>query len=404
MKLLFITGLYPKGDDSYFRNNCKGPFIQNAPNVFQWALVDGLRLNNVDFKVASCPFLPSFPTGYKQLYSPDESLICDNLEIGRVLKYNTLLLYKYRSIRRAIYRYAKKWCIENSNDKLLNIIVYTTWPEYVWPIIELKKSFPQVRITTIVTDLIDDAFNFDANKSFLKRLQIKGQKRSVKKSYAYIDKFVLLTKYMVEKIPESYNKYIVVEGICSPYRITDCKKVNGIKQISYTGGLHNFVGIREFVDAFMQTKDPAYRLVICGSGENEQYILDKGKIDKRIVFKGSVTRDEAVKIQKESTVVVNPRRPDNLITRYSFPSKTMEYLSSMTPMIGYHLDGIPEEYYKYMFTPKDLSIDSMSQLIDDVLNLPVDVLEKKANEARSFIVNNKNSEFQVKRILDFINE
>ena len=403
MKMLFVGGLYPINLYTVLQKYSKYP-LQNAPNVFQWALVDGLLSNKVDVDVVSCPFLPSFPGGYSKIYAPPAEIVLNGNVIGKSLKYNTLAFFKQCSIRNVLFSYAKDWCEKNKEEKELHVLVYTTWPEYNIPIIKLKEKYPNIVITTIVTDLIDDALNFDGNKNFLKKLQISYQKRSIKKTYSKIDKYVLLTKYMVEKIPEAQDNNIVVEGIAKVSKIDYVKKRNDIKQISYTGGLHDFVGIREFVDAFMKTDDPSYRLVICGSGENEKYIKEKCKIDNRIVYKGNVTRDEAVKIQMESLVVVNPRRPDSLITRYSFPSKTMEYLSSMTPMIGYHLEGIPEEYYDYMYTPKDLSKDSMTQLINEVLNLPLENLEERAKDARSFIVNNKSSYSQVKRILGFLCE
>ena len=38
---------------------------------------------------------------------------------------------------------------------------------------------------------------------------------------------------------------------------------------------------------------------------------------------------------------VNPRQNNEEFTKYSFPSKTMEYLASGVPVVAYKLDGIP---------------------------------------------------------------
>ena len=109
-----------------------------------------------------------------------------------------------------------------------------------------------------------------------------------------------------------------------------------------------------------------------------------------------------MRLQSKSTLLINPRIPNGGITKYSFPSKTMEYMTSMTPMIGYHLEGMPKEYYEHMFTPDDLSVEALTRCINDTLTLPLDVLQSKAERANTYIVDNKNSEKQVKRIIDFV--
>ena len=68
-------------------------------------------------------------------------------------------------------------------------------------------------------------------------------------------------------------------------------------------------------------------------------------------------------LHKRATALINPRKPNSKITRFSFPSKNMEYLSSGTPMIGYKLDGIPSEYYDYFYTIDDSSEKSLRNTI-----------------------------------------
>ena len=156
------------------------------------------------------------------------------------------------------------------------------------------------------------------------------------------------------------------------------------------------------VDAFMLTTDSRFRLVLCGSGVLREYVEKAALSDKRIVYKGRVSHDEVVRLQRNSTMLINPRRPNGGITKYSFPSKTMEYMSSLTPMIGYHLEGIPEEYYQYMYTPKDLTQKSLAECINQTLSLPLSVLQEKADAAFKFVAENKNSVAQVQRMIDFL--
>ena len=179
-------------------------------------------------------------------------------------------------------------------------------------------------------------------------------------------------------------------------------KEEEVRSLLYTGTFQEFGGLRMLVDSFMQTRDSRFRLILCGDGYLRQYVERAAETDKRIIYKGLVNHDEFVHLQRECTLLINPRRPNGNITKYSFPSKTMEYMSSLTPMIGYHLEGIPEEFYPYMFTPKDLTQESLTECINTTLSLSLDILQQKAKAAFKFVSENKNSEVQVKRIIEFL--
>lgn len=95
------------------------------------------------------------------------------------------------------------------------------------------------------------------------------------------------------------------------------------------------------IDAFQQIKDPNYELRICGVGDSEDAIKAAAQKDERIHFWGKLPREQVLEWQSKATVLVNPRQNNEEFTKYSFPSKTMEYLSSGVPLVAYKLDGIP---------------------------------------------------------------
>lgn len=192
--------------------------------------------------------------------------------------------------------------------------------------------------------LPDNMLEFNANQRFLKRIYCYFENRRVKKLYRYIDKYVLLAAPMEERIPEAQGCNCIVEGMVVPSPLPLNKKYSKNKVILYTGTLDAFSGVRELVKAFQRINEPNYRLMICGGGVLENMIRKASIEDPRIVYKGMVTREDALRLQKEATALINPRRPDNGITRFSFPSKTMEYMMSGTSMIGYKLDGIPKDF------------------------------------------------------------
>ena len=403
MKILFITGLYPKGKEKEYSSKCKNTPIQNAANEFQWRFVEGLHENNADFYVISLPFLPSWPRNYKDIYTDSGEITYKNKTIGRYVKYCTIPAIKGLSLTLRLRKEIKGF-LKNFPKEQVCIITYNSLNYMQEAVRPLKKKY-DIKLVSIITDLIDDATNPTFKLSTLKYIQARLAQRSVWKSYDYTDGFILLSKYMTERIPQAIGKSIVVEGIAKDTANDEIRlKPDNIKSIVYTGSLAEFTGVRKLVDAFMQTTDKNYRLIICGKGELTKYIESCALKDSRIDYRGIVTHSEATDLQREAKAVINPRQPNSSITRYSFPSKTMEYLLSGTAMIGYRLEGIPEEYYEHFYSPSDMSVEALSRTIEYVLDcLPEDLMEK-ATKAKCFILENKTATKQVERVLSFISK
>lgn len=403
MKYLLILTSYPKSIEEDLKSCCKNINLSVAAEHFQMSLIDGFVKNNADFSVISFPMLPSFPQRYTKLYTQETDYDYDGRIVGKMHGFCSLPLIKDYSIRYRLRRAVRKWINKNiSGEEHFVVITYTPTSYLVEAVAPLKKRYSNMLLATVVTELVDFTYMAKANQSFLKSLQQKRERKRVWANYQNIDKYVILTKQMEERIPQAVGHSMIVEGIYSgtpsPVR-TDFKKE---KTVVYTGALQEYVGIKELVDAFMLIKDPELRLVICGHGASANYIKEKALIDNRIDFKGAVKREEAVELQARASVLVNPRMPSQDFTKYSFPSKTMEYLASGTPIIGYMLPGIPEEYRGHLFVPEAASVKGLSDKINEVLSLDNEILAKHAKEAQDFILQNKTAEKQVKRIIEFL--
>lgn len=408
MKILFITGLYAKGSESEL-NHGRGNVacLQNAPNTFQWAVVEGLELNDVHYNVVSFPFLPCFPIHYKKLYTTQESLSFCKKNVGVMERYCTLMVLKEYSIKSRLKSYIAKWLAENqiSEDEEFSIMVYTPNVAFLSAVLPFKKQYKNLKLAVIVTDLIDDYKNFTLNNSVLKKIQLEREYKKVHQLYREIDKFILLTKPMEEKIPEAVGKNIVIEGIASEV-VDDLSFVKEEKEkiIFYGGTLQPYSGVLDLVNAFSAIEDSSLRLVICGSGHGEDYIKKKSLEDERIIFKGSLPRYEVLQLQRNASLLVNPRKPTSSLTRYSFPSKTMEYLVSGTPMLGYKLEGIPSEYYQYYYTVDDLSENGLKDKILEIFALSPIARRYKAESAYNFIKREKCAQQQVMKIIEFLSK
>src|SRR5699024_551254 len=116
-------------------------------------------------------------------------------------------------------------------------------------------------------------------------------------------------------------------------------------------------------------------------------------------------RKKILELQKTSTVLINPRPNNEEYTKYSFPSKIMEYMSSGRPMIAYKLDGMPEEYLKYFYPVTETqSGDGLYNTLRDVLSKTPDELDKKGSCAKEFVLTLKNKKTQTFKILDLLEE
>ncbi|MFR5442676.1 glycosyltransferase [Alistipes sp.] len=124
--------------------------------------------------------------------------------------------------------------------------------------------------------------------------------------------------------------------------------------------------------------------------------------DRRIQYLGSIPHDEILQLQRTASLLVNPRTPEGIYTKYSFPSKTMEYLASGTPTLLYELPGIPKEYYHYCYSLNDQSITALAEKVDEVLSLSIEERTKLGEKAQQFILDTKNATIQCTKILELI--
>ena len=113
-------------------------------------------------------------------------------------------------------------------------------------------------------------------------------------------------------------------------------------------------------------------------------------------------QDEIYKLQQKARLLVNPRSSKEEFTMYSFPSKTMEYMASGTPVIMCRLKCIPEEYNEHLYFFNNEDINSMAEDLKAICDLNDDVLISKGLSAAEFINSQKSSLIQVRKILNLL--
>lgn len=398
-RILFISCCVPDELEREITQFCKSSInIHDAANTFQKSLVHGFIENNATLEVVSAPSLPAFPFGYKRLHIPKLQTKIEGKVLCDILPYFSFMIGKYASIERRIVKYVKEWIKLYPEDEL-TILGYNINAAFMASMKRIKNCYPKVHTALIVTDMIEDAYNFKSNTTLLKRIQVSLHKWKIYSSYDAIDKYILLSKQMKDRIPNCKDNYIVVEGI-----YTHCDEIPTVDKqniIFYSGALDTFVNVVEMIEAFKKTGRNDYKLVVCGGGPLSNYVKEEAEKNPNIVFLGSISRKEVLEWQRRSLLLINPRQPSE-ITKYSFPSKTMEYFASGTPVLMYKLQGIPNEYYSYCYTIEGSSVEEFKECLKYVLSIGVQERNLLGNRAKEFILSKKTSSLQVKKILEFL--
>ena len=258
------------------------------------------------------------------------------------------------------------------------------------------------QVVGVMTDMpgLMVRFEKDQRMPVLTRLATKFMKWS----FNNYDKFVFLTEAM--NVVNAHNRpYIVMEGMSDTSMAERQKVLNqsGERLIMYAGGLHERYGLKKLAEAFMMLKDESLRLVIFGSGPFVEELLNKYcKKDARINYMGVAPNSEVIETELRATLLVNPRPTEEDFTKYSFPSKNIEYMASGTPLLTTALPGMPMEYYPYVFLIKDETVKGYAEALKNALAHSNEDLYTFGEKAKSFVINNKNNVEQAKRIIKLI--
>ena len=389
--LIFVGSVYP----DYLRNYLleSGLSVDFASNSYQNDLLKGFSDFFSEIKVVSSPYV-RYPNKCKKEILQEEVIETPAASFS---------LFKYVGTNRSrvwklfseFFRIKKglKSVLSDSIDKN-NICCYSLHSPFLLAILCYRRRISKVCV------VIPDLPEFMAgNENILRRLAKWVDRRIINFCIKRMDCFALLSKAMEEKLPINGKPWVLVEGIFQPTKIPQIDK-NEKTIILYTGQLQKRYGLYDLVSAFMLIPNSDYELWLCGGSNEMEWFYNKAKEDNRIKLLGRVSHEEALTLQKKATLLVNPRHSNEVFTKYSFPSKTMEYLASGTPTLMCKLSSIPEEYFEHLYFFEDESINGMKDTLIKVCSIDKSILEEKGNKASLFILNYKTPHFQSKKIIE----
>lgn len=403
-RFLFLCGIYPPQllekivQISRNRLNFSG-------HKFTTVLLKGfLDIENIRLSILTMPKVGSFPSCNTELYTQKETFVLfDKFEGKSVFLINIMVLKKIISFLSGTI-HSLKWLIKERKNKCTIIVCPS---EIHLLLINSFLRFLHIRFHSclIILDIPNFTLN-DENISWIKKKLFHIENLFSLFLLRQFDSYVLLTDSMADYLKLKNKPYVVVEGVVDPIEEIDKNiKIDmplNKKVVLYTGSLNRLYGVTRLIELLDIIQRNDFELWICGAGECEAEIKEKAKNDIRLRYLGVQSLSCISYLQKKSCILINPRINNGEFNKYSFPSKLMEYLLSGTPAIVSPLPGIPLEYYDYFYVPKDDSIDSLKDLLSNILDKPKPELEERGNAGKIFVLEKKNSTVQVNRIVKMI--
>ncbi len=219
--------------------------------------------------------------------------------------------------------------------------------------------------------------------------------------------YVLLTEAMNDYIGNKTKPYVILEGhsdISMRDRKPDLAKKQALRTVFYAGGVSRQYGLADLTEGFLQADLPDTRLEIYGPGDYVKELRQIAEQDPRVFYGGMLLNHEIVEKEQEATLLVNPRPTSEEFVKYSFPSKTMEYMASGTPVLTTRLPGMPREYYPYVSFIEEESAAGIAAALKTVLAKTDEELFSMGCDARDFVLEDRNNVVQAQKLIQMLEE
>lgn len=366
----------------------KNLLVMHADQKYHSLLIDGLAKNQADvFCVSGLPINRSVT---KKIFINEQNEN-ENRVFYHYIKSINLPILRQICIYFASRLFVKKRCKKKEDNCFILCDCLNLANAYGMYHASRKRKIP---IIFIVTDIPE----FQRNGRFE-----KINNRIIKNA----DGYILLTKQMNEKI-NPYNKpNVVLEGHVdseapAPQSQTTYEVETGKKVAMYAGSLQKIYGIGSLVEGFIKADILDSELRVYGDGDFREELISLSEKYPNVKYMGIKSNGEIVAEEQKVSLLVNPRPIAPEYTKYSFPSKNMEYMVSGTPMLTTKLPGMPAEYYPHVYLIEDETPDGIAKVLNRIFAESFEIRQAKAKRAREFVLEQKSNVVQAEKIIKFL--
>lgn len=381
MQIIYIASVF---DNDCINKRFNGKSVlPYAASKYNTLLFEGLATNNISTNVLSV--VPINRNYYKKIFFNGYTIKKKKLNIRYISQINIPAI---KNVFNMISGFFKTLFAKKGTLVVYDVLVVSA---SIGALFAAKlRNFKKVGI---VTDL--PKFQPIAANSYM----LKQNDKIVKSA----DGYIFLTKQMNEEVNADGKPYLVLEGHvdANMKALEHCEFFENEKNIIYAGAIEKIYGIEMLCKAFLNIAHPGEYLHIYGNGDYAEDLTALASANKNIFYHGNRPNNEIVEAELSATLLVNPRPTDGEYTKFSFPSKTLEYMVSGTPVLSSRLAGIPEEYENYIYYFDENTAESLGRKMREILDLSPQDLKNIGKKARAFALEEKNNIVQAAKIVDF---
>lgn len=391
---VFLSTLYtPQDEPRLLKAEKHG--LQAAANNYQWGLLRGLsQLLDRPIETVNTVPMGSFPRHSRILLERSQHTQLPQANIHSPGFLNLPLIKQWQR-RRNAYRQLKK--LLKTSTEPVTVVAYSLYNPHLKAVARLKKRH-SFRYILVVPDL-PGCYGVESTNPILRFIQRRIGNRDLRLSQA-ADGYVVLTEQMKIPLQTGSKPCAVIEGIYNDRgEIPAPTEKTEPPVILYTGALDTAFGIHTLVEAFRLLPPGSAQLHIAGGGAYAETL----KKAEDVCYLGYLPKDQVEARQRSATVLVNPRPNDRDYVKYSFPSKTIEYLASGTAVVMNRLPGVPGDYEDHVFFTERDDAQGLAQALQRVLSLDAATLAAHGAAAQAFIQTQKSPAPQAQKILTLAN-
>lgn len=390
-QILYISTLASESrvNEEYKRTGSNPGF---AVQKFSRLLVKGLQANGAQVVAISNP--PN--VAIKKMYVSSVRETEDGVQY-RYVPYFNLPILKHLCLFIYTFFYIFFWGMKGRKDK---VIVCDVLAVSICMGALFASKINRVKSVAVVTDIYGLMVGNDS-LSLIIRL---AAKLNAWYSSSF-NKYILLTEQMNDVVNPKGRPHIVMEALCDSSLVPETnEKVEKVhpRTVIYAGGLYEKYGLKMLAEGFIKANMEDTKLVYYGSGSYVDEFKTLCKKHSNLEYCGVLPNDVVVTEELKATLLVNPRFTTEEFTKYSFPSKNMEYMASGTPLLTTNLPGMPREYHPYIFLLREETVDGYAEALKSTLSHSEKELISFGWKAREFVLQKKNNVEQGKRVLEFV--
>lgn len=395
MKIILCSRMFPDVENDVKRSVRPNPV---SGHKFQEDLLSGLIENGYEVFNVNASRVRSYPD-YPQVIFRKKRFQRENgvhgVHVGFInlfgLNYLTQSLNIFLCLRHEIRQH---------KDEQYVLVTFNSYVQICVAMLLIKLLYPRTVLCDVVGDL-HGSYGVTNTRKGLRGVLFNCTHNIQDRLARKFDSYAFVTKYMAQVLQAEKKPYVVIEAIYNNKdQLLLRQEDTDEKIIFYAGAVRADYGIPHLLRTFSLIEDPNYHMQLAGGGDSEDMVRDYAAKDPRIEFLGFITPQEVEQRQQAATVLISPRTSEHEYVKYSFPSKTMECLASGKPYIAHRLPCDPPEYAAHIQYAADETDEALRDKIVEICELPAEERKRIGQQAREFILNEKNPTVMCRRIVD----